>query len=63
MAYPQYFNFGGRRYYKSVSGCGTKKAATDRAAEMRKKHTALLWRVHQEEDGKYSVGHAAKKKG
>ena len=59
MAYPQYFNSRGHRYYKSLVGLGSRKYALEQAAKYRKESPKLRWSIHKESDGRFSVGHSA----
>jgi hypothetical protein len=58
MSYPQYFNFRGHRYYKSLVGMGSRKGALIKCAEHREDNPKIRWAIHREDDGRYSVGHS-----
>ena len=60
MAYPQYFNSRGHRYYKALVGMGSRASALKKCAEYRKENPRLLWSIHKEDDGRFSVGHAGR---
>ena len=57
----QYFNYRGRRYYRTYRG-GHSKAGAEEKLEARKRLAPQFhWAIRKDADGMYSVGRAIRK--
>lgn len=55
-----HFNFRGRRFTKAFKGGLSHSLATEKLALRRRLAPEFIWAIHQEKDGTWSVGRAAR---